>query len=119
MAMNKNIHDQSNWKTRLQAWLGNIIEQRWINLGLLGKMSALVIIGVISLIGVFALLGISSARQTTQQTLNERMKFAQLTAELLDTSLLNISYSLSRLAQYPQLSNPERNQEEIKTSLTV
>lgn len=114
MAMNKNIHDQSNWKTRLQAWLGNIIEQRWINLGLLGKMSALVIIGVISLIGVFALLGISSARQTTQQTLNERMKFAQLTAELLDTSLLNISYSLSRLAQYPQLSNPERNQEEIK-----
>ncbi len=113
MAKKINTHPL-NWKSYVSAWLGRLIEQRWLNLGLLGKMSALVIIGVISLIGIFAIIGISSARQTTQQALTERMKFAQLTAELLDTSLFNLSTSLSRLAQLPLLNDPESHQEEIK-----
>lgn len=115
MATDKNHILQFNWKTRLKAWIDHLIEQRWLNLGLLGKMSALVIVGVISLIGIFAVIGISSARQTTQQALAERMKFAQLTAELLDTSLSNLSNSLTRLAQFPLLSNPEAHQDEIKS----
>jgi PAS domain S-box-containing protein len=114
MANTENETVLDHWKARLKTWLGRLIEQRWLNLGLLGKMSALVIIGVISLIGIFALLGISSARQTTQQALNERMKFAQLTAELLDTSLFNLSSSLTRLAQFPLLDDPAINQAEIQ-----
>ncbi len=106
--------NQDDWKTRLKIWLGHLIEQRWLNLGLLGKMSALVIFGVISLIAIFAVIGISSARQTTQQALTERMKFAQLTAELLDTSLYNLSYSLTRLAEFPLLDDPKTYQQEIK-----
>lgn len=114
MANDEENHPLISWKHQLKQWFGRFIEKHWLNLGLLGKMSALVIVGVISLIGIFAILGISSARQSTQQALNERMKFAQLTADLLDTSLLNISSSLSRLAQYPLLKNPEINHEEIE-----
>lgn len=114
MATNTKQPKQDNWKSLLKSKFDHFVEHRWLNLGLLGKMSALVIFGVFSLTAIFAVIGISSARQTTQQALTERMKFAQLTAELLDTSLFNLSYSLTRLAEFPLLNDPEKHQQEIK-----
>jgi signal transduction histidine kinase/HAMP domain-containing protein len=79
-----------NWKERLRRFTGSSLEKRWLNVGLRAKMGLIVEVGVIGLVTVFLFLGVSAARQTTQQILNERMMLARLSAANLDAAFRHV-----------------------------
>jgi len=83
------------YKSQLKRLLG----ERWIDLGLRGKMGALVTIGLLGLMTIFGVLAVSSARQATQQALNERLILTRMSADALDTMLLQTIDELSLFAQ--------------------
>ena len=76
----------------------NTLIQRWSRLGLRAKMGVLVEVGLVGLITVFLFLGVSTARQTTQQILNERRLLARLSAAALDARLQHTRSILDLLA---------------------
>lgn len=92
-----------SWKERLRRFTGRSLEQRWLNVGLRAKMGLLVEVGVVGLIAVFLLLGISSARQTTQQILNERMLLARLSAASLDATFQQVQNVLGLFVHHSSL----------------
>lgn len=92
-------------KNRLWQWWNNRIIQRWSNIGLQGKMSAMVSVGLTGLIVIFALIGTFTARQTIQQLFDERIMLARLSAATLDASLGNIAGTLTVLANELHLSS--------------
>lgn len=112
----------NNHDPRLPRWLESlrwrfrqIIQQRWLDVGLLAKMSLLVTTGVIGLMAIFALLGISTTSQTTRQAMSDRVMLARMTARSLDTHLQNFRTALTLLASQPAIYDPttsthERNQ---------
>jgi signal transduction histidine kinase/HAMP domain-containing protein len=86
-----------------------LLEQRWRNLGLRAKMGAMVTTGMLGLMTIFGLLALSSARQATQQALNERLMLTQMSADALDTMLIHIVDDLVLLAQSSVVTNLSEN----------
>ncbi len=104
--MNKPKIQLPRWLIPIQQRLMQMIQQRWLDIGLLAKMSMLVATGVIGLMSIFALLGISTASQTTRQALSDRVMLARMTARSLDTSLQNYRTALTLLASQPAIYDP-------------
>ena len=98
---------------RWQAILG----QRWINLGLRAKMSAMVIIGLLGLLTTFSLLGISTTRQVTRQVLSERVMLARLSANSLDSKLDHGKAILTLLANQAALRKQDIDASEVAGAL--
>ena len=97
--------------------LRRILERRWFDVGLRAKMGSVVLVGLAGLIGVFALLGISTARQTTRQVLQDRMMLAQLGATSLDATLRHIRSDLDILADTQTLSDPTSTVQECGNTI--
>jgi hypothetical protein len=108
-------------ETKFVTWLKSkterLLEQRWLNLGLRAKMGAMVTIGLLSLMTIFGLLAVSSARQATQQALNERLMVTRMSADALDTILLHILDDLVQFAQSPVVVNLTEDLEEQELSI--
>jgi signal transduction histidine kinase/HAMP domain-containing protein len=94
-------------KHRLRVMIDRIIEQKWFNVGLRTKMGVMVTVGLVGLLTIFILLGISTARQATQQVLSERVMLARLTATTFDSSFRHVESMLSLLADQPVLRDPQ------------
>jgi hypothetical protein len=107
--------------TNLDTWfkrqINRLLENRWLDLGLRGKMGLQVTIGMLGLMTIFGLLAVSSARQATQQALNERSMLTRMSAESLDTILLHIVDDLKILVQQPALADAQTSQIEQELSL--
>jgi PAS domain S-box-containing protein len=85
------IEDGSlTWKSQLRHNFNRLLEKRWTNVGLRAKMGLMVEIGLIALIAIFLFLGLSTARQTTQKILSERMMLARLSAAKIDSTLRQV-----------------------------
>jgi signal transduction histidine kinase/PAS domain-containing protein len=80
-----------------------LLGERWLDLGLRAKMGALVTIGLLGLMTIFGVLAVKSARQATQQALNERLILTRMSADALDTMLLHTIDELALFAQLPFL----------------
>lgn len=98
------INTIDNWFKRQ---INRLLERRWLVLGLRAKMGAMVTVGLLGLMTIFGLLAVSSARQATQQTLNERLMLTRMSAEALDVILLHVVDDLTLLAQQPIFSNAQ------------
>jgi signal transduction histidine kinase/HAMP domain-containing protein len=107
----------SIWQQRLKERADQIIEQKWFNLGLLAKMGTLVSVGLIGMLLIFAFLGITSARQATQQALRERITLARLSASSIDNTLTYINETLAMLANMPDLRNSHTSLGERRAAL--
>lgn len=90
--------DNQKRRMRLPNWVSRVFEQRWTDIGLRAKMSLLIEVGVVALTAIFLFLGVSSARQSSRQIQNERMRFARLSADTLDANLRYVNSILSVLA---------------------
>lgn len=98
---------QSLRRHALGRWTDRFLVQRWFDIGLRGKMSALVTVGLIGLITVFAYLTISSVRQTTQQLLNEHVLRARILAENLDSNIGHVAGVLTILSSQVNLNDAQ------------
>jgi len=96
----------AQWKQTLQRLWNGLVHQRWINLGLRGKMAFMVEVGVIGLTLIFLMIGVNTARQTTLRILNERMMVARLSAAALDSTLLHVRSILEITMANPVVSQP-------------
>lgn len=94
-----------SWKERLRRFTNRSLEQRWFNVGLRAKMGLLVEVGVVGLIAIFLLLGISAARQSTRQILNERMLLARLSAANLDSTFQQVQNVLGLFVHHGALQS--------------
>ena len=65
-------------------------------------MGALVTTGLLGLMTIFGVLAVSSARQATQQALNERLTLTWISADALDAMLLHTVDDLTLFAQLPR-----------------
>jgi signal transduction histidine kinase/PAS domain-containing protein len=106
-----------NWKQRFTNWFDSLIERRWFDVGLRAKMGVMVTVGLAGLVSIFAFLGISSARQTTNQVLSERVMMARMSATSLDSTLNHIENTLSILAEQDVLSDPEASELDREATL--
>ncbi|RME73021.1 MAG: GAF domain-containing protein [Chloroflexi bacterium] len=100
------LQPRKSWKyfwTAYQQWMVD----RWVNVNLRTKMAAIVVVGLVGLMTIFALLGISTARQVTQQVLRERLELAYLAADNLDARLNHIQSALLIIASQETLQNPD------------
>jgi signal transduction histidine kinase/HAMP domain-containing protein len=93
------------WKERLRRFTTTSLEQRWDNVGLRAKMGLLVEVGVVGLIAIFLFLGISAARQSTRQILNERVQLARLSAASLDSTFRHVHNVLELFAEHSTLQS--------------
>ncbi len=91
------------WKERLRRFTNTSLERRWHNVGLLAKMGLLVEVGVVGLIAIFLFLGVSAARQSTQQILSERVQLARLSAASLDSTFQHVRSVLVLFAEHSAL----------------
>ena len=98
-----------SWKQLVRSWLDQIIAQKWFDVGLRGKMSALVTIGLTGLIAIFAFIGITTVRQATQQFLSEHVLRARILAENLDSTLGQVSGLLTILSSQIDMDAPQAN----------
>lgn len=105
------------WKQLFHNWLGRIIAQNWFDVGLRGKMSALVTIGLTGLIAIFAFIGITTVRQATQQLLNEHVLGARILAENLDLTFGQIAGLLTILSSQIDMDAPQDNLEDWREVL--
>lgn len=94
-----------HWRAGASDWLQAQIQERWADIGLRTKMSAMVTIGLIGLVAAFALVGINAARQATHRVLNERVMVARLSATNLDSSLEHLESILTMLAYQQSMSD--------------
>ncbi|MEW5829202.1 MAG: GAF domain-containing protein [Chloroflexota bacterium] len=98
---------QNAWRGRIQKWTDRILLQKWFDIGLRAKMSALVTIGLLGLIAIFAFIAITNARQTTQQLLNEHVLRARILAESLDSNISHVAGMLTILSSRIDMDNPQ------------
>jgi signal transduction histidine kinase len=98
-----------NWQELFRRWLGRFIAQKWFDVGLRGKMSALVTVGLTGLIAIFAFIGITTVRQATQQLLAEHVLRARILAESLDSNLGQVGGLLTILSSQIDMDDPEAN----------
>lgn len=106
---------------RIRAWikthLARIVEQKWFNLGLRGKMGLLVTVGMSGLVLVFSLLGISTARRVTRQVLSERVMLARQSAAALDSTFSQAQTFLHMLSQLDVFHRLDASPEQIEAAL--
>src|SRR5512143_508740 len=95
------------WNALLRRWLAGLLARKWFDVGLRGKMSALVTVGLTGLIAIFGLIGITTVRQATQQLLAEHVLRARILAESLDSKLGQIGGSLTILSSQIDMDHPE------------
>jgi signal transduction histidine kinase/HAMP domain-containing protein len=112
--MNESINSSPGWKIHFRRWLGRLIAQNWFDVGLRGKMSALVTVGLTGLIAIFAFIGITTIRQATQQLLAEHVLRARILAETLDSNLGQVGGLLTILASEIDMQNPDANLQDWK-----
>ncbi len=103
---------RSLWHERLQKKTKRILAQKWFDVGLQGKMSALVTIGLMGLIAIFGYLTVTTTRQTTQQLLNEHVYQARILADTMDSSVSNIAGMLTVLSTQIDMDDPKISLEE-------
>ncbi|MEW6405359.1 MAG: GAF domain-containing protein, partial [Chloroflexota bacterium] len=104
-----------NWNEYLPRWLRGFIARRWFDVGLRGKMSALVTVGLTGLIAIFAFIGITTVRQATQQLLGEHVLRARILAESLDSNLGQVGGLLTILSSQIDMDNPKANLQEWRS----
>ena len=88
----------ASWRSFIRKWTERLLVQKWFDIGLRAKMSALVTVGLMGLVAIFGFIAISNARQTTQQLLNEHVLRARILSESLDSSLSHVSGMLTILS---------------------
>ncbi len=98
-----------NWMQRFRNWLRSLIAQKWFDIGLRAKMSALVAIGLTGLLAMFAYIGIASIRQATQQLLSEHVQRAHILAGNLDSNLGQVTGLLAILSSQIDMAHPQAN----------
>jgi len=102
----------ASWRNSTKKWTEQILVNKWFDIGLRAKMSALVTVGLMGLIAIFGFIAISHARQTTQQLLNEHVLRARILSESLDSSLSHVAGVLTILSSQIDLENPQASLEE-------
>jgi signal transduction histidine kinase len=112
--MNESGKSSLHWKAHFQRWLGRLIAQKWFDVGLRSKMSALVTIGLTGLIASFALIGVTTIRQATQQLLDEHVLRARILAETLDSNLGQVGGLLEILSSKIDMNDPAANLQDWK-----
>ncbi len=95
------------WQGAYQKWADSPLLQKWFDIGLRAKMSALVTVGLMGLIVIFAFIAVSNARQTTQQLLNEHVLRARILAESLDSSISHVAGMLTILSSQVDAKSPQ------------
>jgi len=105
----------SDWKVVFRNWLARLIAQKWFDIGLRGKMSALVTVGLTGLIAIFAFIGITTIRQATQQLLNEHVLRARILAESLDSNLGQVAGMLTILSSQIDMDEPQADLQAWRT----
>jgi signal transduction histidine kinase len=103
---------RNTWHKTVQKWTERILFQKWFDIGLRAKMSALVTVGLVGLVSIFGFIALSNARQATQQLLNEHVLRARILAESLDSSLSHVAGMLTILASQIDLDDPQASLEE-------
>jgi signal transduction histidine kinase len=103
---------RTGWRKTFQKWTERILLQKWFDIGLRAKMSALVTVGLAGLISIFAFIALSNARQATQQLLNEHVLRARILAESLDSNISHVSGMLTILSSQIDLGDPQASLEE-------
>lgn len=98
---------------QIKSWLNGKIVQSWLDRGLRAKLGLMVTVGVTGLILVFAFLGINTARQSTEQALNERVFLARGSADKLDLIFRHLIDTLLAAANRSSIRNPVSSQNEI------
>jgi signal transduction histidine kinase len=106
---------RASWKRFFQKWLERILKQKWLDVGMRSKMSALVTVGLLGLIAIFAFIAITTVRQATQQLLSEHVLRARILAESLDSNLSHVAGMLTVLSSQIDIDHPQTNLEEWKT----
>jgi signal transduction histidine kinase len=97
---------RSGWQHLFRRWLRGLIARKWFDVGLRGKMSALVTIGLTGLLAIFSFIAISTVRQATQQQLSEHVLRARILAESMDSNIGQIAGILNILAPELDMSRP-------------
>jgi signal transduction histidine kinase len=97
---------RAGWRSTIQKWTERILIQKWFDIGLRAKMSALVTVGLLGLIAIFGFVALSNARQATQQLLNEHVLRARILAESLDSSISHVAGMLTVLSSQINMENP-------------
>ena len=87
--------------------------QLWSSVGLGAKMTAIVVIGVLSLVGLFAYLGTAALNDEIQRTLQERMVLAQTTARHMDYTLAGLEFALTDAANQSAWLDLQRTDETL------
>jgi signal transduction histidine kinase/HAMP domain-containing protein len=98
---------KAGWRKAFRHWTRRILAQKWADVGLRGKMSALVTVGMVGLIAIFSYMAILSVRQTTQQLLDEHVLKARILAENLDSSISHIAGVLTILSSELDMAEPQ------------
>jgi PAS domain S-box-containing protein len=106
-----------SWKDRLRSFTTTRLERRWHNVGLRAKMGLLVEVGVVGLIAIFLFLGISAARQSTQQILNERVQLAHLSAASLDSTFQHVHSMLELFTEHSAMQLSAMTEAERQVAL--
>ncbi len=86
----------------------------WFQTSLSAKMTAIVIVGIVSLVALFAYLGSAALNESIQRLLEDRVVVAQATARHIDYALDNINFELTRAADHPELADPARRDAALK-----
>ena len=87
--------------------------QLWSSVGLGAKMTAIVVVGVLSLVGLFAYLGTAALNDEIQRTLQERMVLAQTTARHMDYTLAGLEFALTDTASQSAWLDSPRTDENL------
>ena len=103
---------RTGWRSTIQKWTERILIQKWFDIGLRAKMSALVTVGLLGLIAIFGFIALSNARQATQQLLNEHVLRARILAESLDSSISHVAGMLTVLSSQIDMENPQADLQE-------
>jgi signal transduction histidine kinase len=85
----------------------------WSSVGLGTKMTAIVIVGVLSLVGLFAYFGTAELNREIQRTLQERVVLAQTTARHMDYALAGVEAALTNAAAQPAWRDPQSADENL------
>jgi len=103
---------RTDWRNSLKKWTERILVQKWFDIGLRAKMSALVTVGLLGLLAIFGFIAITNVRQTTQQLLSEHVLRARILAESLDSSLSHVAGMLTVLSSQIDFDTPQASLEE-------
>ncbi len=115
--MKESVSSSLNWTAILPKPLRRFLARNWFDVGLRGKMSALVTVGLTGLLAIFAFLGITTLRQATQQLLAEHVLRARILAESLDSNLGQVGGLLTILSSKINMDHPDANIQDWKKVL--